>query len=106
MKNDHDLELIRRFGEIREPSQDELFVERVTKRIARHRYAHRVMLILLAFVGAAILAVLTPWLIALTGHITMGTNLFAHGVVAAILSPAGCSIGGAVGLFLFFKARS
>jgi len=106
MKNDHDMDLFRLFGKIREPVQDEIFVERVTKRITRHRCAHRVMLILFAFVGAAVLAVLTPWLMVLTGHIVIGTNLFAHSVVAVILSRVGCTIGGGVGLFLFFKAHS
>ena len=106
MKNDHDLELIRRFREIREPSQDELFVERVTKRIGRRRFSHRVMIILLGLLGTALLAVLTPWLVTLTGYIAMGTNLFAHSAVAMIFSPTGCSIGGAAGLLLFIKTRS
>ena len=106
MKNDDDMALYRLFDEIPKPDQDEVFIEQVTRGIARHRCIHRVMLILLAFVGAAILAVLTPWLTVLTGHIAIGTNLFVPTAMAVILSPIGCSIGGGLGLFLFLKARS
>jgi hypothetical protein len=105
MKNELDMELVRLFAGKSEPAQGEIFVERVSKRIARHRRAHRVMMILLAFAGAAILAAVTPWLMGLTGYIVLGTSLFAHSVVLLILSPVGCSIGGGVGLLFFFKAR-
>ena len=106
MKNDDDMDLYRLFGEIPEPVQDEIFVERVTRRITRHRRAQRAVIILLSFAGAAILAMLTPWLTVLTGHIAIGTSLFAPTAMAVILSPIGCSIGGGVGLFLFLRVRS
>ena len=105
MKNDDDMGLYRLFGELPEPVQDEIFIERVTRRMARYRWAQRVVFILLAFAGAAILAMLTPWLTVLTRHIAIGTSLFAPTAMAVILSPIGCSIGGGVGLFLFLKAR-
>ena len=105
MKNEHDMDLVRLFAEKSEPAQGEVFVEQVSKRIARYRCAHRAMLILLAFAGAAILGALTPWLIDLTRYIALGTNLFAHSVVAMILSPVGCPIGFGVGLFFFLKTR-
>ena len=106
MKNDHDKDLFRLFEEIHEPDQDEIFVERVSKRIVRHRCAHRVMLILLAFVGAAILAALTPWLMDLTGYIALGSSLLGHSVVAVSISPVGWAIGAGVGLSFFLKTRS
>ena len=106
MKNELDMDLVRLFAEKSEPAQGEIFVELVSKLIVRLRYAHRVMLILLALAGAAILAVLTPWLIGLTGYIALGSNLLANSVLAVILSPAGWAIGGGVGLSLFLKTRS
>ena len=105
MKNELDMELVHLFAEKSEPAQGEIFVERVSKRIARHRCVHRVMLILLAFAGAAILAVLTPWLIGLTGYILLVSSLLAYSVVAVILSPVGWAIGGGVGLTLSLKTR-
>jgi nucleoside permease NupC len=106
MKNDHDMDLLRLFEEIREPGQDEIFVGGVSKRIARHRGANRVMLILLSFVGAAILAALTPWLMGLTGYIALGSSLLANSVLAVIISPVGWAIGGGVGLYSFLQSRS
>jgi hypothetical protein len=106
MKDEHEMDLVRLFAEKGEPAQGEIFIERVSKRIARHRCAHRVMQILLSFAGVGILAALTPWLMGLTGYIALGTNLFAHSVVAVILSPVGCSIGGGVGLLFFLRSRS
>jgi hypothetical protein len=104
MENDYDMELYRLFGEIPEPDKDEVFVERVSGRIARYRFTSRVMLILLAFAGAVILAVLTPWLITLTGHIAMGTNLLAQSAAILVSSPVGWSIGGGgLGLYFIFK---
>jgi cell shape-determining protein MreD len=106
MKNEHDMDLVCLFAERREPGQDEIFAERVSKRIALLRCAHRVMQILLAGLGVAILAALTPWLMGLTGYIALGSNPFAQSVVAVILSPVGWAIGGGVGLFFFLQTRS
>ena len=106
MKNDGDMDLYRLFEEIPEPEADGVFVERVNRRIGRRRRVHRLVLILLAFPAAAILTVLTPWLTVLTGDIALGTNLFAQSLMAALLSPAGCSIGGTVGLLLLLRTRS
>ena len=105
MKNEHDMDLVRLFAEKSEPAQGEVFVEQVSKRIARYRCAHRAMLILLAFAGAAILGALTPWLIDLTRYIALGTSLFAYNVVTVILFSVGCSIGGGMGLFFFLRPR-
>ena len=105
MKNEHDIDLVRLFAEKSEPAQGEIFVEQVSKRIARHRFARRVMLIFLAFAGAAILGALTPWLIDLTRYIALGTSLFAYSVVTVILFSVGCSIGGGMGLLFLLKAR-
>ena len=105
MKNDDDLTLYRLFDEMREPHQDEVFVEKVTGQIARYRFIRRAMLILV-FAAAAILAALTPWLTVLTGYVAMGTKLFIPDLMTVILSPIGCSIGGGMGLFLFLRARS
>jgi cell shape-determining protein MreD len=106
MKNEHDMDLVRLFEERSEPAQDEIFVKRVSKRIVRLRFTHRAIQILLAGLGVVILAILTPWLMDLTGYITLGSTLFAHSVVAMILSPAGWAIGGGVGLFFFLQKRS
>ena len=106
MKNEHDMNLVCLFKERREPSQDEIFVKRVSKRIVLLRFTHRAMQILLAGLGVVILAILTPRLVGLTGYITLGSNLFAHRVAAMILSPAGWAIGGGAGLFFFLQTRS
>ena len=106
MKNEHDMDLVRLFAERPEPAEGEIFAERVSKRIALLRYTHRVKQILLAGLGVVVLAVLTPWLVNLTGYIAVGSNLFAHCVAAMILSPVGWAIGGGVGLFFFFQTRS
>ncbi|MEE8399798.1 MAG: hypothetical protein V3S89_12385 [Desulfobacterales bacterium] len=105
MKDDDDMELYRLFDEIRVPPQDEVFVEKVTRQIARHRLIHRATLILV-LAGAAVLAALTPWLTVLTGYVATGTKLFIPDLMTVILSPIGCSIGGGMGLFLFLRARS
>ena len=106
MKNDDDMDLFHLFEEIREPVQDEIFVEGVSRRIARQRWANRVKLILLAFAGAAILAALTPWLMRLTGYIALGSGLLADSALAVIISPVGWVIGGGVGLYSFLQSRS
>ncbi len=106
MKNDDDMDLYRLFEEIPERGRDDVFVERVNRRIARRRKVHRFVLILLAFPTAVLLTVLTPWLAALTGDIAAGTNLFAQSFMTAILSPAGCAVGGTVGLLLFLRIRA
>ena len=106
MKNDNDMDLFRLFEEMREPAPDEIFVAGVSKRIVRHRYANRVMFILLSLAGAAILAALTPWLIVLTGYIVLGSSLLANSVFATIISPIGWAIGGSVGLYSFLRSRS
>ena len=106
MKNELDMDLGRLFAEKSEPPQGEIFVKRVSKRIMLRRYSHRVMQILIAFAGATILAVLTPWLINLTGYIALGSNLLANSALALILSPVGWAIGSGVGLSLFLKTRS
>jgi hypothetical protein len=106
MKNEHDMDLVRLFAERPEPAQGEIFAERVSKRIALLRYTHRVKQMLLAGLGVVVLAVLTPWLMGLTGYIAVGSNLFAHSVVFVILSPAGWAIGCGAGLFFFLQTRS
>ena len=106
MKNDHDMDLIRLFEEIREPARDELFVARVSKRMVLRRYVRRVMQILITLTGAVILAVLTPRLMELIGYITLGSSLIANIALALILSPVGWAIGGGVGLTFFLKTRS
>ena len=67
MKDEFDMDLARLFMEKSEPPEGEAFVERVSRRIAQRRRVQRVMLILLAIAGTAILALLTPGLIRLTG---------------------------------------
>lgn len=106
MKNEHDMDLMRLFAESRELAHDEIFVERVSKRIVLLRRVHRVMQTILAFAGAAILAALTPYLMDLTGYIALGSNLIADNVAAVLLSPAGWAIGGGAGLFFFLRTRS
>jgi cell shape-determining protein MreD len=106
MKDEHDMDLVHLFKERREPPQDEIFVKRVSKRIVLLRFTHRAMQILVAGLGVAMLAILTPWLMGLTGYITIGSNLFAYSVVALILSPAGWAIGGGAGLVFFLQTRS
>ena len=106
MKNEHDRDLVRLFAERREPAEGEIFTKRVSRRVALLRYTHRAMQILLAGLGVAIFAALTPWLMSLTSYIALGSNLFAHSVVSVILSPAGWAIGGGAGLFFFLQTRS
>jgi cell shape-determining protein MreD len=106
MKNEHDMDLVRLFAERPEPARGEIFAKRVSKRIALLRCTHRVMQILLAGLGVAILAVLEPWLMGLTGYIAFGSNLFAHSVVDVVLSPFGWAIGSGAGLFFFLQKRS
>lgn len=106
MKNETDMDLIRMFAEVGEPAHGDVFVERVSKRIALLRYGHRVMQIVLAGVGVAILVLLTPWVMGLAGYMALGSNFLANGVTAVIFSPVGCVLGGAVGLFFFFQTRS
>ena len=105
MKNENDRDLSRLFTEMGEPPHGEIFVERVTRRIALLRYAQRVMQIFLAFAGAAFLAVLTPWLIDLTGSIALVSNLFADSVVVVSLSPFFWIVGLGAGMFLFLKTH-
>ena len=105
MTHKFDMELARLFDEKREPVQEELFVQGVSRRITRLRRAHRTMIILLAIACAAIFAVLTPWLVNLTGYIVFGTSIFALSVAAFLLSPIGCSVGFGVGLFVYLKTR-
>jgi hypothetical protein len=106
MKNEHDMDLMCLFEERREPAQGEIFVKRVSKRIALLRFTHRAMQILFAGVGVVILAILTPWLTGLTGYITIGSNLLAYSIAAMILSPVGWAIGGGAGLVFFLQTRS
>ena len=106
MKNENDMDLMRLFEERREPPQGEIFVKRVSKRIGLLRFTHRTMQIFVAGLGVAMLAILTPWLMGLTGYITIGSNLFAYSVVAMILSPVGWAIGGGAGLVFFLQTRS
>ncbi len=105
MNNDYDADLRRLFAKMPEPAEGEIFTERVSRRMARHRWAHRVIQILLAGLGVVILAALTPWLMSLTGHIALGSDFLANCVLAVILSPAGWAIGGWLGLLVFLKAR-
>jgi hypothetical protein len=106
MKDEHDMDLTHLFKERSEPPQDEIFVKRVSKRIALLRFTHRAMQIFVAGLGVAMLAILMPWLMSLTGYITIGSNLFALSIVALILSPAGWAIGVGAGLFFFLQTRS
>jgi hypothetical protein len=106
MKNEHDMDLVRLFEERYEPAQDEIFVKRVSKRIALLRFTHRAIQILLVGVGVAILTILTPMLMGLSSYVALGSNLFTHSVLLVILSPAGWAIGGGAGLFFFLQMRS
>jgi hypothetical protein len=106
MKNDFEADLRRMFKDLPEPAADEVFTQRVSGRIA---FLHRTRLgmkILLAVLGAAVAAALTPWLASLTGHIALGSEILAGHGLAVILSPAGCAIGGSMGLLVFLRARS
>jgi cell shape-determining protein MreD len=105
MKNEPDIDLIRLFAEKGAPPQGEIFVERVSNRIARRRFAHRVTLILVALALVSILAVLTPWLMGLTGYIALGSGLLADSVAAVILSPVAWAVVGGVGLSIFLQIR-
>jgi len=106
MKNEHDMDLMRLFEERREAVQEEIFVKRVSQRIAMLRRTHRAMQILFAGLGVVILAILTPWLMGLTGYITLGSNLLVYSIAAMILSPVGWAIGGGAGLVFFLQTRS
>jgi hypothetical protein len=106
MKNDPEMDLIRLFAAVGEPGHGDVFVKRVSKRMALLRYARRVTQILLAGVGVAILALLTPWVMDLTGYVALGSNLLANGVTAVIFSPVGWVLGGVAGLFVFLRRRS
>ncbi len=105
MKNDPETDLIRLFGEVDEPGEGEVFVERVSGRIGLVRFARRVMQVAFAVVGMAMLAFLTPWMMDLTGYVALGSNVLTRGVVVMIFSPVGCAIGGAAGLFVFLRRR-
>jgi len=105
MNNEPEMDLYRVFAERDEIAQGELFVERVSKRIALLRWVRRGMHILLAGAGLVMLAALTPRLIDLTTYISLGSNLFADSVVVVILSPAGWLIGGGIGLFFLLRTR-
>jgi hypothetical protein len=106
MKNEHDMNLVGLFAERREPAEGDIFAKRVSKRIALLRRTHRIKQIFFAGLGVVILAILTPWLMGITGYIALGSNLFAHSVLIIILSPAGWAIGGVLGLFFFLQKRS
>jgi hypothetical protein len=106
MKNEHDMDLNRLFAGRGEVEQDEMFVVRVSKRIALRRYARRVVKTLFVGAGLAILAALIPRPMDLTYSIALGSDLFACGVVALAVSPVGWAIGGGVGLFFFLRTRS
>lgn len=105
MNNEPDRDLYRMFAEKDEVVHGELFVERVSKRIALLRWVRRGMHILLAGVVTTLLAALTPTLIDLTTYITLGSNRFADSVVVVLLSPAGWIIGGGIGLFFLLRTR-
>ena len=105
MNNEPDRDLYLVFAERDEVAHGELFVERVSKRIALLRWVRRGMHILLAGVVTALLAALTPRLIDLTTYIALGSNRFADSLVAVLFSPAGWLIGGGIGLFFLLRTR-
>jgi hypothetical protein len=104
MKNELDQDLVSLFAEKSEPPQGDIFVARVSKQIGRRRFAQRAKQALIGLAGTAVLIMLTPWLIGLTGYIALGTNLLNHNIGAVMLSPIGFSIGGA-GLVFLLKTR-
>jgi len=105
MTQEFDMELARLFDEKAGPAPDETFTKGVAGRIARHRRVHRIKLLLLAISGAALLAVLTPWLAGLTSYMAIVSSFISYSVVAVILSPVGWVMGGWIGLNLFLKMR-
>ena len=65
------------------------------------------MQILLSSAGAALLALLTPWLTDLSRYIALGSSLLAYSLMLVMLSPVGLTlaIGGGMGLTFFLKTR-
>ena len=96
--------LDRLFSELPEPGKGEAFIRRVLRRIALRRYTKRLLLILLAGLGIAILSALTPWLMRETGHIVIGV-LSAASVVAVTISRIGWVLGLVVVIFVLVKSR-
>jgi hypothetical protein len=106
MTKDPDMDLYRRFDDIREPGRDELFVKDVTRRVARHRRGRWVMLILISIAAVVFLALYTPRLIHMTAHIAVVSKLLVNGVLMAVFSPFGLIIGAGVGLSIFLRTRA
>ncbi len=106
MKNDYDMDLNRLFADTGEPARDEAFVERVSRRITLSRWGRRVTRVLLVGAGVVMLALLTPWVMGLTGYVALGSNIFASSIVAMVFSPVGWVLGGVAGLFAFFQSRA
>jgi|GEM_PF-3247999 len=106
MRNDFDADLRRLFAEMDEPGKGEVFTGLVSRRVALRRRTRLAGRLLLAGLGVAVLAFLTPWLTGLTGYLTLGWNFLANFILALGLSPAGWAIGGSVGLLIFNRARS
>ena len=106
MENNDDRELYRLFGEMNEPELDDNFTEQVARKISRYRFRLRILQIILGVAGAVVVSMLTPWVIAFTAQIAVGTTLLARNAAFAFFSPAGCAVGLGAGLLLLFKART
>lgn len=106
MKNDSDTALYRLFDATEEPPPDDRFVDRLSGKIARQRWARRLIHLTAAAAVTFFLAALTPWVVDLTGRMALETSIFIHHVVSFLLSPAGCLIGLGMGLFLFVRNLS
>ncbi len=101
-----DADLYRVFSEIGEVEQDEMFVNRVSKVIARRRYTRLAAKTLCAGVALVIVCALMPVLLDLTYGIALGSDIFVRGIIVAVLSPVGYAIGGGAGLLFFLRMRS
>ncbi len=106
MKEEDEKDLDSLFLEAGEVERDEVFVHRVSKRIALRRCARLGMKTVFAGVALAVLAWQMPVLTDLTYGIAVGSGFLARSIVAVALSPIGCVIGGGAGLILFLRLRS
>lgn len=105
MKNDPGMDLIRLFADVDEPGQGDVFAARVAGRMRSARYVRRATQVILAGMGAAVLVLLTPWVIGLTGYVTRGSTALANGSIDMVFLPVVFVMGGAAGLFAFLRGR-
>lgn len=105
MTTDYDPELRRLLADLPDPETSPDFTSRVSSRITRARRARRVGQAGLIALGVAILALLTPGLIDLSGHLALGVTRLTELITTLLLSPAGWVLGGGLGLLILAKAR-